>query len=295
MMALMMTLKHASRIAIAIAGATAIGGAAVIVPNEKIALVTVVADAAKPATGLTPAEFTITEGKDAVQVVEAVPAKDPLSVVLLVDTALPSDGRAATPELRKALHAFVSTLLSGEPNAKIALDQVATGVTSIRDFIDNRSDLDASIDLIASGNPNASGMLDAVTRAAAKVGQRTAPRRAIVAVSMGTDEDTSLQPKAVASAVRQSGATLWVLSVQGLLEKQLTNRDAAWTLATEESGGLRQNIVQTTQLETYLRSVANSLLSQYYLKMVRKSDGAVKGLKGQASQHAQVLFTHWMR
>jgi hypothetical protein len=80
-----------------------------------------------------------------------------------------------------------------------------------------------------------------------------------------------------------------------MAENQLTNRDAAWTPATDDTGGLRQNIVQTTQLESHLQGVANSLASQYYLKMVRKSDGAVKGLKGQTAQRSQGLFRHWMR
>jgi hypothetical protein len=283
-------------LACAVAGTTTAVGAAGVTANEKLALVTVVADSAKPAHGLTPADFAVTEGKDPVQVVEIEPAKDPLSIVLLADTALPSDGRAATPEMRKALHAFVATVLAGEPDARIALYQVATAPQPMTEFAGNRADLDAHIDLIASGTPSGSAMLEGVITAAKKVSGRPAPRRAIVAVAMGTDDQNpSLQPKEVADAVRQSGATLWVLSVQGLAENQLTNRDAAWTRATEDTGGLRKNIVQTTQLETHLQSVANSLMSQYYLKMVRKSDGAVKGLKGQTSQHAQVLFTHWMR
>ena len=81
-----------------VAIAAAVSGAAVVfgAPNEKLALVTVVADQAEPATALPPGDFTVTEEKDKVQVIEAVPAKDPLSIVLLVDTALPQDGSAAT-------------------------------------------------------------------------------------------------------------------------------------------------------------------------------------------------------
>lgn len=277
----------------AVAGATALLGAAA--PSEKIALVTVVTDSGKAAAGLTPADFIVTEAKDSVQVIEAVPAKDPLSVVLLADTTLPSDGIAATPELRKALHAFVAAVLSGEPAAQIALYQVSNAAVPVKSFTANRADLDAGIDVLASGTPGDGAMLEGVVTAAQRLGERQAPRRAIVAVSMGTGEGTSLQPKAVNDAVRQSGATLWVVSVQGMAEAQLTNRDAVWTRATEDTGGLRQNIVHATQLETKLQIVAASLQSQYYLKMVRKAEGAVKGFKGQTAQHAQVLFTHWMR
>lgn len=279
----------------AVAGTAAGLGAGVVPANEKIALVTVVADSARAANGLTSADFTITEGKDAVQVVEAVPAKDALSVVLLADRALPPDGTSATTELRKALNAFVGTVLAAEPTAQIALYQVSNAAVPVKDFTGSRADLEAGVNVIASGMPPGSAMLEGVVTAAKRVGERPAPRRAIVAVGMGTEEGTALQPKAVTDAVRLAGATLWVVSLQGVAESQLTNRDAVWTRATEDTGGLRQNVVQAAQLEPRLQSVANSLLSQYYLKMARKGEGAVKSLKGQTAQHSQVLFTHWMR
>ena len=126
------------------------------------------------------------------------------------------------------------------------------------------------------------------------MGDRPAPRRAIVAIGIGTAEGTVRQPKPVADAVVKSGATLWVISVQGAGDASLTNRDTVWTRATEDTGGLRQNIVQATRLDGRLQAVANSLLSQYFLKMARKKDGPLKPLKGQA-QGAPVLFTRWTR
>lgn len=261
--------------------------------NEKLAMVTVVTEA-KPAA-LTPADFRITEEKDTLDVVEAVPATDPLSVVLLVDTALPSDGAAATPEMRKALNSFVATLLDGDPSAQIALYQVSNAALPVKPFTTSRAGLEAAINVIASGTPPASAMLEGVVTAAKILSERPAPRRAIVAIGIGTAEGTSLQPKIVADAVKQSGATLWVVSVQGAADASLSNRDTVWTRATEETGGLRQNIVQATRLQGRLQMVANSLLSQYFLKMTRKKDGAMKPLKGQTTQGAPVLFTRWMR
>ena len=287
--------KRLLALVLATAGAAAGAGVSAATANEKLGLVTVFADSGKPAAGLTRVDFTITEGKDAVEVVDAVAAKDPLSVVLLADRALAPDGSAVTSELRKALTTFVDAVLAAEPNAQIALYQVSNAAVPVKDFTASRADLEAGITVIASGMPSGSAMLEGVLTGAKRVGERPAPRRAIVAVGMGTEEGTSVQPKAVTDAVRQSGATLWVVSLQGVAESQLTNRDAVWTKATEDTGGLRQNVVQASQLESHLQSVANSLLSQYYLKMVRKGDGAVKGFKGQTSQRSQVLFTHWMR
>jgi hypothetical protein len=257
--------------------------------------VTVVADQSGPAAALTPADFTVTEEKDPVQVIEAVPARDPLSIVLLVDTALPQDGSAATPELRKALKSFVATIQTGEPAARIALYQVANAALPVKDFTSDRLVLDAGIDLIASGTPAGSKMLEGVGTAAKRLSDRPAPRRAIVCVAIGTAEGTSLNPKIVADTVRKSGATLWVVSVEGFRDASLTNRDTVWTRVTADTGGLRQNVVQATGLHSPLQKVANSLLSQYFLKMVRKQDGAVKGFKGQTAGGSTVLFTRWMR
>ena len=271
-------------------GTAVTGGAA-----EKLGLVTVVANESRPAAALTPADFVITEEKDKVQVVEAVPARDPLSVVVLVDTGLPADGAAPTPEMRKGLKGFVATLLAGEPGAQIALYQVANAGIPVTDFTSSRADLDAGITTIASGSAGSSAMLEGVGTAARRLGQRPPPRRAIVCVAIGTAEGTSMNPKVVGDAVLQSGATLWVVSMQSAFDPSLTNRDTLWARSTADSGGLRQNIVQTMGIEPRLQVVANSLLSQYYLKMVRSREGAVKGLKGQTAQGAQILFTRWMR
>ena len=275
----------------------AIVAAAVIVVarDEKLALVTVVADQSRPASALTPADFTLTEEKDKVQVIEAVPAKDPLSIVLLVDTALPQDGSALTPELRRAVKAFVATVHSGEPEARIALYKVSNAALPATDFTSDRVALEGAIDLIASGTSAGSAMLEGVVTAAKRVSDRPAPRRAIVCVGIGTAEGTSLNPKIVGDAVRKSGATLWVVSVQGSRDASLTNRDTVWTRATEDTGGLRLNAVQATRLDVPLQTVANSLLSQYFLKMTRQRDGAVKGITGQTTSGSAVLFTRWMR
>ena len=138
-------------------------------------------------------------------------------------------------------------------------------------------------------------MLEGVVIAAKRIAERPAPRRAIVCIGIGTAEGTALQPKEVGDLVRKSGATLWVVSVQASTDAALTNRDTVWTRVTEDTGGLRQNVVQATRLDGRLRVVANSLLSQYMLKMVRKKDGAVKAFKGKTPGGAQVLFTRWVR
>ena len=290
----MVTMMRGAALAVALAGAgaAAASGAA---RDQKLALVTVVADQGKPADTLSPADFRITEEGGSVEVIEAVPARDPLSIVLLVDTALPADGSAVTPELRRALKAFVAAIQAGDPSAQIALYRVENAAMPVKDFTSARADLDAGIDLLASGTDARSKMLEGVVLAAKLVGARPAPRRAIVCVSIGTAEGTALNPKIVSDTVRNAGATLWVVSVQNSRDASLTNRDTVWTRATEETGGVRHNVVQATRLDVPLQSVANSLLSQYFLKIARSRDGASKGFDGKTAAGAAVLFTRWMR
>jgi hypothetical protein len=273
----------------------AAGAAAVAAPNDKLVLVTVVAGDAKPATGLAPADFTVTEDKDTLQVTEAVPATDPLSIVLVVDTSAPAGMAAPTAELRRALTAFVSTVHATEPSARVAIYQVANAATPLADFTSERPALEKAIGLVASGNASGSAMLEGVATAARRLGDVPPPRRAIVCVGMGTAEGSSYQPDDVGKRVRAVGATLWVVSVQGMNDQALTSRDTLWTRATADTGGTRQNVVQATRLDSSLKSVANSLVSQYTLKIARKKDGAVKGFKGQTAAGLPVLFTRWMR
>lgn len=286
----MRTRAFVAALCVTLAAVAAIGAA-----NEKLVLVTVVADESGAAAGLTPADFTIKEDKDTVQVAEAVPAKDPLSVVLVVDTSVPEGMAASTPELRRALTSFVATVQKAEPNAQIAVYQVSNAATPVTDFTSSRDALDKGIGVIASGNPAGSAMLEGVVTAAKRLGAMPAPRRAIVCVGIGTAEGSGYQPKTVGDAVRKSGATLWVVSVQRASDPSMTSRDVVWDRATADSGGLRQNAVQASRIGATLTTVANSLLSQYTLKIVRKKDGAVKQLKGQTTKGAPVLFTHWMR
>ena len=292
----MIARRFAVTVGLAAAATVAAAAVAFTAANEKLVLVTVVSDETRALTGLQPSDFTVTEDKDAVQVLEAVPATpDPLSVVLLVDTAIPTGLAAATPELRKGLTSFVSTIQAREPRARIALYQVANAATPVTDFTADRAVLDSGISVIASGTPSGSKMLEGVVTAAKRLGEMPAPRRAIVCVGIGTVEGSNNQPKDVADAVRKSGSTLWVVSVQSSTDPPMTNRDVVWTRGTEENGGVRMNVVQAHRLDGRLTAVANSLLSQYTLKLVRKKDGAVKGFKGTGPGGAQVLFTRWMR
>src|SRR4029079_10469228 len=94
--------------------------------QQKVALVTVVADANGPIKDLTAKDFIVTEDNAKREVVAAQLADDPLSVALLIDTTQPPVG--STPpvqDLRTAVTTFVRTVQAGSPGAKISLSEIA--------------------------------------------------------------------------------------------------------------------------------------------------------------------------
>ena len=80
------------------------------------ALVTVVAEAGGPVSGLTAKDFVVREDKATREVVAADASTEPLFITLLVDTTQPPMGiLPPTQDLRRALASFVTIIKGGEP------------------------------------------------------------------------------------------------------------------------------------------------------------------------------------
>ena len=66
-------------------------------------------------------------------------------------------------------------------------------------------------------------------------------------------------------------------------------------MVTRTSGGMRLTVVEATGLESMLKSVANSLLSQYTVTFVRPGNATVKSTQMETRKGGKVLLTPWMR
>jgi hypothetical protein len=66
-------------------------------------------------------------------------------------------------------------------------------------------------------------------------------------------------------------------------------------VVTRSSGGTRVTIVEPTGLEAMLKSVANSLLSQYTVTFTRPVNATVKSTQMETAKGGKVLLTPWMR
>ncbi len=263
---------------------------------HKTALVTVIAEARGPAANLGPRDFVVREDRATRAVLEVRPATEPLFITLLIDTIRPPAGvLAATQDYRRGLSAFVSTIKGGNPNAQFAiLDYAGATVTAI-DFTSDAPRLDRYIQGLFAHRQADAVLIEAVVEGARKLADKPSPRRAIVVVDFNSRDSSAVEAmQQAAGMVHRSGATVWTVSVR-TTSASSSHREDVLNVVTRASGGTRLTIIEPSGLETVLKSVANSLLSQYTVTFSRPADAKVKSTQMATAKGGKVLLTPWMR
>jgi hypothetical protein len=268
--------------------------AGAIQPQRRSALVTVLANAEAPITDLTAKDFVVYDDDVKREVVAADRARDPLSIVLLVDTSQPPMGSMpSVQEVRAALAAFVKTVRTDDPEADIALGEVAGAAVMTVDF-GKPADLDASIARLYPDQPSGAVLLEALSDAAAKLLARPAPRRAIVSVDFNSWETSGVRAlKPAVASIHAAGATLWAVSVRGT-ELSVPTREEVLETMTKANGGMRLTVQDASALGTTLKMVANTLASQYIVTFMRPG-GNPKTTRIETTRGAKVLLSPFMR
>lgn len=253
--------------------------------SQATILVTVLAPSKAPITDLTAKDFKVTDGSQSVEVAAAEHATQPLSIELVVDNAQPPMGvNPPTRDLRSALQAFAKAVRAGNPDAKIGMFTVGGAATPVVPLTGSPADFDNAINHIAPTPQSGGAVLEGLVDAARALGAEPAPRRAIVSIDFSSPDeasDTVLQN--IETAVFQSGASLWAISVSGPNTAETPSRDAVLNELPRLSGGQRAAILGSIGLQNQLKVIANSLLSQYMLRIPRPS-GDVKALKIETSK-----------
>ena len=263
---------------------------------QKTALVTVVAEARGPVANLGPRDFVVREDRATRAVLDVRPATEPLFIVLLIDTIRPPAGvLAATQDFRQGLAAFVSTIKGGNPDAQFAfLDYSGAPVTAI-DFTSEGPTLLGYIQRLFPTRQADAVLIDALVEGARKLGDKPSPRRAIVAVDFNPRDASAVTAmQQAAEIVNKSGATVWTVSVR-TTSASSSHLENVLNVVTRASGGTRLTIVDPSGLEAMLKSVANSLLSQYTVTFTRPVNATVKSTQMETTKGGKVMLTPWMR
>jgi hypothetical protein len=252
----------------------------------------------------------VSEDNAARQVTAARVAPDPLSIALLVDmTSAPPARDAGTPDLRKALASFVSAVHATAADTALSLTACAGAAVTVVNFTTTTDDLRRAIQhLTPSGPPSGAHLLEAFLDASTRLGQRSSPRRAIVAVDFDNSVDGSeLVPSRVIDAVHAAGVTLWAFSIQrtGVAfgpEAESTpqtqpsvSREMVLERLPALTGGERRRLVGTSALESNLLRLADVLTHQYLVTYIRPDAKPVASITASSSRGAKTLMAPWVR
>ena len=209
------------------------------------------------------------DGQDR-EIVAIKPASQPISVVVLVDTA---QGRRVTdaygtPEeyvrdIRLAMSSFAKQLLSRSPDASVMLMEFGQAAIPVVPFTQSLIDFDRGVNRLTARPGVGSVLLEAITSANEELVKRRSTRRAIVSMNLEpSDEQSSEEPKKVVEAFRKSSAQLWSVSVQrGGLKN--SPRDLVINDFAKATGGQRDFVVGIAAVAGILQRYADALAGQY--------------------------------
>jgi hypothetical protein len=200
-----------------------------------------------------------------------------------------------TQDLRRALSSFVTIVKGASPTAQISLMEYAGAAVTTVDFTAETPAIDKNIQKLFPNRQADAVLIEALVDAGKKLSDKPTPRRAIVTVDFNSP-DTSAQHtmQQAAENIRKAGATVWSVSVRGTASSA-SAREEVLNVVTRASGGQRLTAVEATGLEPMLKSIANSLLSQYTVSFTRPADAQVKSTQMETSTGGKVLVTPWMR
>lgn len=255
------------------------------------AYVTVLDDRLVPITGLTRDDLTIRENDTRRDVVEVMPASDPVVIALLIDTAQPRLGTPLfTRDLRRAMTTFVTRVLAAFPESRFGLMETGGAAVLTMDFTGDRSEIDRGIGRLLQTQRSSAVVLEAMQAVSPLIAEQRETRRVIVSVDFDSQDTSRIKPNEFAAAVQEAGASVVAVSVRGSGTPS-PGRNGVLAWITDLTGGLRLTGIAASALESQLETVARALASQYRVTYRRPAGTPVGQLRAQARRGSKVLVT----
>jgi VWFA-related protein len=202
---------------------TVTAAAALVVPTVRIAArsgseelktlyVSVLDESGKPVKDMTADEFAMREDNRDIQIVSVGPARDPLQVVVLVDTS--DSATRLTQDIRTAVGGFIKQLHAGREDAAIELMEFGQAPIPATPFTSDQTVLLNALNKMV-GKPTANAvLLEALVQANKDLAKRPSTRRAIVSLNIEPSNELTQNQRPVLDAFQKSTAQLWSLSLQ---------------------------------------------------------------------------------
>ncbi|MEZ5320304.1 MAG: hypothetical protein R2752_23075 [Vicinamibacterales bacterium] len=275
----------------------------------KSVLLTALDGSGAPVRGLGPTDFMLREDGQDREVAEVTPATDPQYVLVLIDTAQPPMGQQApVRDMRLGLTTFVQRIQAANPASQIALMEIGGAAVTTVKFTAKAEDLEKSINRLFPSQRSETVLLEGLMDAAKDMGKAKGPRRAIVSLTFASREGSRIQPRDVAMAVQQAGASYWAISVQASADAAtamsgLQNademgpaREAILENLPPATGGQRITAVSATGLESIFGRVADALTAQYVVTYARPDGaGMPQAIQARAKGASTVLMAPWIQ
>lgn len=224
----------------------------------------------QPIPDLTPADFVVKEAGKEREILKAEVATTPLQVAIIVDDN-------GTGLFRFALGQFLQKLLG---HGEFAISSVTGQSMKLVDYTSSVDALNTALGRLSPrpGTPDGGQLIEGISEAAKELVKRRAPRPVIVALTVGGEEHSPISAHDVLETLKDSGASLNVISVAGQTLRSTVSSsnpgdalDGALNLGEvlgdgpKQSGGRRDEIVASAGIVQGLQLLADELLHQYMI------------------------------
>lgn len=237
--------------------------------QERIAFVSVVdRQSGTPSDAVTARDIVIREDRVSREVLRITRATGPMPLAVLVDNSTAAE--PFIPDIRSALASFVQTLGDLGPVAIISLADRPTIVT---DYTGTPATITAGIQRIFARPNSGITMLEAVLETATGLMKRESERAAIVILSSGGVEQSTLHYSRALDRLKASGATLHavVLAPPGRtsVDDASRQRDLLIDRGVTGSGGFRRDVLTSMAFGPALTDLARVLTNQFRVVYAR--------------------------
>lgn len=212
-----------------------------------------------PVTGLEKENFVVYEGQ-AKQTVQYFFSEDaPVSVGILFDAS-----GSMFNKIEQARRAIAEFLKTANPQDEFSVITFSDRPQLICDFGSSPEDIQSQLKLVRP--KGATALLDAVYLGLTKAVQGQYPRRALLIVSDGGDNNSRYSEREVMELAREADTPIYAIGIHTAPQTK-EERSGRWMLneMTEASGGIHFSIEQTQDLSDVTTKIGYLLHNQYVL------------------------------